>query len=1507
MHVKKPCRFFILCLFTSFSVVSYAQNSTFDTSADGWTTIGAVGSPTPIYATTGGNPGGRVRAADVFSGAAPIYSYFVAPGAFLGNLCSAYGKTLKYDIQQAPPARPYSDVPNVFLSNGTITLEYSPTVQVYPALEPAWSTYTVTLKEGPEWLNFSTGSQATEQEMKSVLCNLTSLRIRGRYGIGSEGVSGLDNVILERLPSLPPPVITSFTPVSAIPGSAVTITGTGFDPTPANNTVFFGAIQATVSSASATQLQVTVPNGARYGTITVLNKTTSLIGQSLKNFDPAFTDGGRIIPASLKLRQEINLGTGTNFSAGLALADIDNDGWVDIITTESAYGVSVFRNLGTGGSLTPASFAPKVTLSQANGKLRVGDMDGDGRQDIAVLYAITFGYVTLYRNISTPGVISFALDGQLESPSTIVRDLQLTDLDGDGRLDLIQSFFDGCSVGGFAFGVWQGISTPGNIEFCVYKNFDQEVFCQSNEITVGDFNNDSKPDVAVVSFNNSQIHILQNTSTYGAISFGTPFPVNTPVVVRGRVQVADFNNDNKFDLAWRSSGLNDVRIRTNTNTGGALVAADFATELILQSSLTATASSEGELAVADINGDGKPDIMGTDDNDFGIFENLHTGGALTTNSFSFYEYQGPGSFARPAAPETADLNRDGRPDIVFGTLSTVTQAKIVISENINAHTPAISLTTVSPLKGPVGSTVTITGDYFSTIPAQNIVYFGPARATVLTAARNTLTVSVPAGGTHAPVSVTANQLTAQYHLPFNVVFSQGITFGASSFGPPVNFTLTGADLELDVADVNGDNKADVIAEGTLTRSYVFMNQQAGANINTLSLVADDTILITEPRCMDINGDSMPDLLGAASIARNNTSTVSEIEFNNAVITANNLTGFADLNRDGRIDLVGTNGANASVHENQSRLGPFASGGFPTISSAMNLIKASTGGYTVAADFNNDGWPDIASTNPASDNFTVWSNNGGPRLVLSMFTSPGTTTTMDTPQRLYAGDLDTDGKMDLVVIYGSTGTSGTQLSVFHNQSTSAITFSRQDFTLSNLAGPSAIADLDGDGKPEIITTHEASGSFTIMKNVSIAGTINASSFTFSTLPLTSPRAVAAGDINSDGRLDLIFTSASSSLIVLENLMPRATISITAQPAPTATCEAGNASFSVTATGDNNLVYQWQVDNGGFVNLANDAVYSGVNSNTLTITAAPLTLNGKSYRVLVHGDATLNSTSSVASLTVNTRPTQPVVTSSVIPAGNTISICSGDVTLTAPAGFSSYLWSTSATSQQITTSQAGSYTVQVTGANGCISIASSTLTVVINTALCNIPPVINPDTVVTQIEGKVNFDLTQFISDTDNNLDFSTLKIISQPTSGATATIVGNNLVIDYSGKNFSGPDHIIIEICDLSGSCTQEEIIINVIGDIYVYNAVSPNNDAKNDFLFLQYIDALENTRENRVSIYNRWGDKVYEATNYDNAKVKFEGKNSNGNDLPSGTYYFKIDFFGKPKRGQKTGYFSLKR
>ena len=67
------------------------------------------------------------------------------------------------------------------------------------------------------------------------------------------------------------PVITSFTPLSAKPGNAVTLSGTNFNVTPGNNIVFFGATRATVTAASAISVTVTVPSGATYAPITLLN------------------------------------------------------------------------------------------------------------------------------------------------------------------------------------------------------------------------------------------------------------------------------------------------------------------------------------------------------------------------------------------------------------------------------------------------------------------------------------------------------------------------------------------------------------------------------------------------------------------------------------------------------------------------------------------------------------------------------------------------------------------------------------------------------------------------------------------------------------------------------------------------------------------------------------------------------------------------------------------------------------------------------------------------------------------------------------------------------------------------------------------------------------------------------------------------------------------------------------------------------------------------------------
>jgi gliding motility-associated-like protein len=132
-----------------------------------------------------------------------------------------------------------------------------------------------------------------------------------------------------------------------------------------------------------------------------------------------------------------------------------------------------------------------------------------------------------------------------------------------------------------------------------------------------------------------------------------------------------------------------------------------------------------------------------------------------------------------------------------------------------------------------------------------------------------------------------------------------------------------------------------------------------------------------------------------------------------------------------------------------------------------------------------------------------------------------------------------------------------------------------------------------------------------------------------------------------------------------------------------------------------------------------------------------------------------------------------------------------------------------------------------------------------------------------------------------------------------------LTIDYSSVAFSGTDQIEIGICDLTGVCTQQELTIELAGEIEVFNAISPNGDGQNEFLLLRYIELLPDTQSNHVSIYNRWGDVVWEGSNYNNQTVVFDGTNKNGKELPSGTYFYKIEFSGSLE--SKTGFLSLKR
>src|SRR5262249_10855512 len=92
-----------------------------------------------------------------------------------------------------------------------------------------------------------------------------------------------------------------------------------------------------------------------------------------------------------------------------------------------------------------------------------------------------------------------------------------------------------------------------------------------------------------------------------------------------------------------------------------------------------------------------------------------------------------------------------------------------------------SISGFSPQSGPVGSTVTISGNNFNATPSANIVYFGPVKATVTAGSSTSLSVTVPTGAAYQPITVTTGGLTAYTTQPFIVTFSDPGQFKPDAF------------------------------------------------------------------------------------------------------------------------------------------------------------------------------------------------------------------------------------------------------------------------------------------------------------------------------------------------------------------------------------------------------------------------------------------------------------------------------------------------------------------------------------------------------------------------------------------------------------------------------------------------------------------------------------------------------------------------------------------------------
>lgn len=464
------------------------------------------------------------------------------------------------------------------------------------------------------------------------------------------------------------PSISSVSTLTAIPQTTVTISGANFSANTTDNTVYFGATQATVLSATPSSLHVSVPTGATYSPLTVNIAKCGLTARSPQQFLPSF-DNSACVSDTVHFNSQVQFVTGVH-PVSIAIADIDGDGMPDIAAVNTTSNtVSVLRNTSSSGSITCGSFADKVDFATGTQpfSIAIADLDGDGKPDIVIANDIS-NSVSVFLNTATPGSIdstSFAAKVDFATGVNPVG-VAIADVNGDGKPDIVTSNYYSNTVS-----VLRNTSAKGGINcnsFATKTDFTTGNHPYS--ATLADLNGDGKPEIIVANSADSSVSVFPNTTGPGStVNFGPRINLAAGCMPYS-IAVADFDGDGKQDIAVVNSMSRTVSVIRNIHTGPAFGSASFASKVDF-----ATGIMPMSISVGDINGDGKPDMVITNygsssgaGTSVSIIRNTISGSGITSASFAAKVDIAVDE--QPRAVAVADLDGDYVSDLAIACASS---------------------------------------------------------------------------------------------------------------------------------------------------------------------------------------------------------------------------------------------------------------------------------------------------------------------------------------------------------------------------------------------------------------------------------------------------------------------------------------------------------------------------------------------------------------------------------------------------------------------------------------------------------------------------------------------------------------------------------------------------------------------------------------------------------------------------------------------------------------------
>lgn len=795
-------------------------------------------------------------------------------------------------------------------------------------------------------------------------------------------------------------------------------------------------------------------------------------------------------------------------------------------------GAMVWRTVRAQSSLATVPFAEGISVNSFGG---TGGATLWFRKADQTYVSLQFSVAQPYSLLTSVSTLTGLLSGGLNSlfatprgPAGVGLQSQLgaaADLDNNGSIGA-------AVVSGTGVNIYQG-TTGLSFHMQVFYEIGGDV----NSVSFADFNGDGLPDLAVAYDGDGQpggIAILLNK---GDGTFAKPVTYASGTLAT-RFVVFDLNHDGNLDIASVAIG-GTVSVLLGKGDGNFGAPTQYSIG-------TGSGSGSGQaIAAADVNGDGKPDLVvgGT------------TGILLGNGDGTFH----PGSPLPPGASSTfiwayaaGDLNNDGKMDLVYEDIQN--QVIAPLFGNGDGTFRAGPTYAVSQLPDSI-----VLADYNNDGKLDIINGNGDARAFGPGDQSGNVEILLNNGdgtfqGASAYFTSPANPsqsssvfstVTALATAKFGGVFSGllasgsdgGLTLflgnGKGGFQAPQSLATQGGNA-MAAADFNGDGIADAaVGQGTSNSVAILLGSASGLGAASMFPAG---VYPTAIASGDFDGDGKLDLAvigtatgsGALAFLKGNGDGTFQAPVTMPAGTTPTSMVAADINGDGKLDLIfadsGTNGNNGAIYVLINK----GAGAFQAPVQVFSGLYPAFG----IDDVNGDGRLDlVAAAEAGSGNSVVsWLQGNGN----GTFQAPVAIATSDSNDNaVLVQDFNGDGHVDIVLAHSDSGESGGSTFLAGNGNG---TFSSETSVLSS-AEPTLLAttDLNGDGKPDLIIGGD---TITVLLNNSVP---TAKASVASAAPAIST-SVAPGSLASAYGADLASKAAGSTSLPLPTIFGGTTVSI-----------------------------------------------------------------------------------------------------------------------------------------------------------------------------------------------------------------------------------------------------------------------------------------------------------------------------------------------------------------------------